>query len=329
MIGSCGTKSLWDPPGWWGSGEYLFLWRKERFYPALASTGTLGSGGELLFGDSYERGNWKAAFRLDTGIWLSNCIAVGGSLILARNDPIEYYADTNTYPTLSRPYISASTGEQASNALLNFSDLDIDSLNQFWTIDGYGRYRFLSMKCWALDAIGGVGYIEFDDNLDVLQGTISSTANFTRKDQFHCVNEFYSGIVGGMVEIATNSWLLNFWGKVALGNMVKNVKIFGEENNSGTISKDGFLALPSNEGHYSSNQFECVPIFGANINLRVCGNFYLSAGYIGIYLPSVALAGRQVDVIIDPTQNTLAPIFDLHDTSFWIQGISIGAAIYY
>jgi hypothetical protein len=337
MQGACGTRSLWDPAGWWGSADYLFVWRKERFYPALVSTGTLGSGGEILFGDQFETGKCKSGLRLDGGIWLTNCLGVGGSLILVQNDPIKYFTDTIEHTSLARPYLDAQTGLQSSVILSSYADIDIDSLNHMWTLDGYLRTRFVCKNYWAMDWMAGFGYMEFNDNLDITdQSSSGSTGVFMRLDQFHCAHKFYCGIGGLLLEIANCSWCVNFWGKVAFGNMTKDVKIFGETNSNGTITTGGLLALPTNMGTHFSHEFEFVPILGANINARVWGNLYVSLGYLWLYFPRVALAGEQVDLTVNPSQfnggtlsGSSAPLFELHNNSFWVQAATLGAVLYF
>lgn len=332
-----------DAVGWWGTFDYLFLWRKARFYPPLASTGTLGEGGEVLFGDGPENGCCKSGFRGDFGIWIPNCfckgdLGIGTSVIVSMHDTIKAHPQGSP---LARPYLDVTTGLQNSLALTN-GDIAIRATNQFWTWDGYLRFPYAETDYWGFDLLLGVGFIQLQDNLKVTDHRTVNGIFSSRRDHFTTDNNFYSGMIGFIGEFEIRCVTVNFWGKLLFGDMVESVEISGTTESTivatgaTTVTNGGFLALPTNLGDHSRHHCSVMPVLGANLNINVCGSIYFSLGYLWLYFPHVALAGEQIDLTINNTQfnggtltGTAAPLFDFHNTSFWVQGVSIGIGIYY
>lgn len=72
-------------PGWWGSAEYLSVWRKARYYPSLAEH----------VGNSPVSGA-----RFDGGVWLTRCIGFGGTWTVYGKEHVVkplYHASNNIW----------------------------------------------------------------------------------------------------------------------------------------------------------------------------------------------------------------------------------------
>ena len=128
--------------------------------------------------------------------------------------------------------------------------------------------------------------------------------------------------------------------KIALGNTQQMVDINGstrttQADGTNTVATGGLLALSSNIGHYEQNQFAVVPEIGLTLGYQVSRHLQLNFGYSFIYWSSVARAGDQINIkvnpdLIPPSSGTPAnpslnhPAFAFQDTSFSAQGVNFG-----
>ncbi|MEI8380327.1 MAG: BBP7 family outer membrane beta-barrel protein [Planctomycetota bacterium] len=111
--------------------------------------------------------------------------------------------------------------------------------------------------------------------------------------------------------------------------------VFTSSTGTSVTQNGGLLALPTNIGSYSRDQFSVVPEVGLNVGRQLTDNVRVYVGYTLIYWSSVVRPGDQIDPVINPTQlptptgpGTLVgparPAFAFHDTDFWAQGINFG-----
>lgn len=356
------TCSRFQLPGWWGTGDYLLLWRKKRFYPPLVTTNddvitpALGQPGtRILFGDEEIGGHPKSGGRVDFGIWLSRCLGMGGGGFGLGKEEVDFELSgaSNGFPIIGRPFFDLSLDAQNAD-FISFPDVALDgeikveTTNYLWGADAYVRYRYLSTCCFKFDFLAGFLFTRIVDNLDIhnseVAGSIAVEPEGTLiivDDHFECKNDYYAGLVGFVTEWRSCAWAVQVIGKVGLGNMIKQVDIAGETTlidpamGSVTVLPGGLLAQPSNIGKHSLNQFEIIPQINANLQFQILPPLWLKVGYTYMFWPRIALAGEQVDLNVNLTQinppfsGTLGPLFDLHDKSFWVQGLTAGFYIYY
>ena len=97
------------------------------------------------------------------------------------------------------------------------------------------------------------------------------------------------------------------------------------------IYTGGLLALPTNIGTYTRNQFTAIPSIEARVGYQLTCHWRAYAGYTAIFWGDVARAGDQIDLVVNPSQlppGTLQgparPAFAFHDSNFWAQGINVG-----
>lgn len=355
---SCSRFQL---PGWWGSADYLLLWRRERYYPPLVTTNPTAlpvlsdSNTSILFGDKYVGGNPKSGGRVDIGFWMTKCLGFGTSWFALSKESVDYHIEGNALgePIFGRPFFNTSTGADSVDPIsygpdnLVYGRVDVDTTNHLWGYDFYARYRFLCSKRFKFDFLGGFLYSRIDDDLDIMTKTddtgLIPPSVIEVSDHFNCKNDYYAGLVGIMAEWRTGCWAICLSGKLGLGNMVKTVKISGMTKTTVldplgptiTVEDFGLLAQPSNRGNHSSNQFELIPQLSAKLQLKVLPHVWLSAGYTYMFWRAVVLAGEQVDLNVNLTQNLgppvgpLAPLFNRKDTGFWVQGLTAGIYVLY
>ena len=108
--------------------------------------------------------------------------------------------------------------------------------------------------------------------------------------------------------------------KVDITGQTITTQVSGEQS----FSDVGFLAASSNIGEHSRNHFEVVPEINAQLQLRLCPHFWVTAGYTYTFWPKVLLAGDQVDLNVDPIELLPVPALISHETSFWAQGFTTG-----
>jgi len=326
------TRNGREPYGWWGSAEYLYMWREKRFYPPLASTGVIGDPGvEILFGDAFVGTGARPGMRFDAGIWLTPCVGGGGGFILLANQGVSYNTNTDLQPNLARPFLDASNNNAPEALVLTDpGSLDIDTSNHLWMMDLYASYRKFHFNRLSLDFLAGFLFSRLNDDADIHSSSDEGGLLILRDrtDRFNITNDYWAGMVGGVAEWATSAWSVKAWGKLGLGNMLFKSDISGEliETIGGisTHTEGGFLTSDVNIGKHFDSQFELVSIVGANASLRLLCNLHLTAGYLWIYYPSVALAGRQINIQREPIQP-----FVLETTSFWVHGWTLGLALIY
>jgi hypothetical protein len=134
---------------------------------------------------------------------------------------------------------------------------------------------------------------------------------------------------------------VNVLGKVALGDTHQEVSVNGttdfvDPGVAPVRQQGGLLALPTNIGVYSRDQFSVVPEIGFNIGRQLTDHLRLFAGYTLLYWTNVVRPGDQIDSGVNPTQLPTAtgpsplvgdarPAFAFHNTDLWAQGINLGA----
>ena len=337
--------------GWWADAEGMFLWRKKRYYPPLATASAtavpiLGDPStRILFGDQTLGNSPKAGYRIDAGLWWDCCWGLGGGFYSSGTEKYQFKAGGNSLgqPFLGRPFFNAASGLQEVDlisdptlillepSIFNGS-IEIDMVNRNMGGDAYTRFHFIKQSRVTLDLLGGFYYNQLVDNLNITtQKTVNSLIELPEvirvNDQFNCTNNFYGALVGGVAEFCYNRWAIRTTCKLGLGSMQKKVSIKGSTiaftgADLGTIEvgEFGLLANLSNIGKHSHHKFEVIPQLEARLEFRVWKQLRLTAGYTCIYWPSVVLAGEQVDLIL----NTPEPSFHHKDKSFWMQGATAG-----
>ena len=118
--------------------------------------------------------------------------------------------------------------------------------------------------------------------------------------------------------------------KLALGNTHSRIDINGSTTTAAGTFAGGLLALPSNMGVHTSDQFSMVPELGLTLGYDLTCHLRATVGYSFIYWSNVSRPGDQIDLNVSPsqfpptTQTATMPAFVQHTTDFWAQGINVG-----
>jgi hypothetical protein len=130
-------------------------------------------------------------------------------------------------------------------------------------------------------------------------------------------------------QVRKMAWTLDMLMKLSLGDTRSQTTINGSESTNGVLAPHGFLALPSNIGVYTSNQFSIMPELGATVGYDFTSRLRGTVGYSFIYWSQVLRAGEQINTNINTAQTTATaansqPKFPNATNDFWAQGLNVG-----
>jgi hypothetical protein len=224
----------------------------------------------------------------------------------------------------------------------------ISSSLKFWGVEGNGLYRAITGPAFSVSVLAGIRYIDLRENLSIASTETllpAPQASFTGTDNFSTKNQFFGAQLGVKAQRQFGQFDGSVIAKVALGDNYQTVSVGGASLVSGTgfgvtpgLTPGGIFTQTTNSGQQSRNQFAVVPEAQLELGYRVSSGFRLFVGYDFIYLSSVVRPGNQIDTTLNFTGNpaisgpgaTLtgaprpAPL--LNGSSFWAQGIQIGAS---
>jgi hypothetical protein len=339
----------------------------------IASGGALGPGTTTLFGGN-QSSDPQLGGRFTLGTWLNpgQTTGIEGSFFFMNGPSDNFNASSSGDPAgtqvLARPFVNAINGQQDSQTIsypgVTSGNTQVTSSTLFLGAQLNGLCNLLccmpdccATNCcnrtgYRLDMIGGFQYLALNENLNINENlTILPTApaplvpgsTIDVADSFQTRNNFYGGQVGARAEWWRGAWFMNVSSQVALGDTHQEVIINGSTafTNPGgpTVHQPGgLLALPTNMGTYSRDQFSVVPQVGLNVGRQLTNNVRIFAGYTFIYWSNVVRPGDQIDPVVNPTQlpsatgpGTLVgparPAFSFHESDLWVQGVNFGLEV--
>jgi hypothetical protein len=163
-------------------------------------------------------------------------------------------------------------------------------------------------------------------------------------DSFQSTNDFYGMQLGGRLCWSSCWCFLSVFGKIALGVTEEQVDINGSTTlftpGGTTVARGGFLALPSNIGHYDRTVFAFVPEGGLNVGVRLTPHLLLTAGYSFLYWDKIVRPGDVISRAVNPTAvptslafgaatGPTAPVFHFSDEPFWVHSLNFGLNFHY
>ncbi len=363
----------------WFDAEYLLWWTKAGHIPPLVTTsspavgGALGPNTTVLFGgDSDGEHPVRDGGRFSAGFWL-DCdhtfgIEAGYFFLGSHANGSDFSRDTGTLSQggnvlLARPFFNTATGTQDAEvtalpgAVPGLPPLATGniSIRQHLDLQGAEANAVCTLCCGCNGSVGllaGGRWVELRERLDIAESVNVTPGVGTFGgdtigvfDSFRTRNEFYGGQVGVEGEWRRGRFFLDAISTIAFGNTRETVDIRGLTRITTpagvtTVSPAGLLALRTNSGHFSRDQFAVMPeeILRAGIQVTKCVRF--SIGYDFLALSNVVRPGDQIDPALNPnlipTSLTFGqpggaarPAFAFHDTGFWAQGVNFGLEFRY
>jgi len=343
----------------WGSLEYLYMTRKGSGLPPLVTSsppghnGVMGTSPSILFGNERVNDDWNSGFRVTLGGWIDNEQKVG---VIGRffnlgdeSQRFSMSSDAGGTPLLARPFHNADLNVNAEDALIVTSPglrngaVSDEASNHIFGGDLMLSYNWMSTENLRIDFVGGYQFTRIDDDLSMhsgmveMGGVLPPDTRIAIGDKFDVQNDFHGIPVGLMIEFERGPWVISALGKIGLGAMHQSVSIHGSTSvtlpGGGTTTHSGGLfAQPTNSGTHTRNEFAWVPELGFSVGYQITPNCSVTLGYGAMYWSNVALAGNQVDRTVNSSQlmggtpaGPRRPAASIHDTSYWVHGVQIGA----
>ncbi|TWU04470.1 BBP7 family outer membrane beta-barrel protein [Stieleria varia] len=339
----------------WASFDALLWFVSDRNSPVLAAEAPATifpvlddpQTRPVFGGQGAIEGGLSGGFRSDVGRYLSDDIGVGGRFWWLGENESSYANAGDGSPTsisIGRPYYDTNLGGES--ALLgnqaNFfaGGVTASESLDMWGAEAYARMRFHGNKSSRLEFIGGYSHFEIDNDLDV--ASVSVDVNTARRrtfaDRFNTENEFNGGQIGFETTVRRGRWTATSLTKVHLGNMAQSVSIRGNSTDTlgavTTTANSGLLAM-GNQGDFRNDVFTFVPEMNFKLGYRFRDHIDFNVGYSFLYFESVALAGEQIDRLVDSSQlGTNAPFgarpaFSMVEGDLFVQGLDLGMTISY
>jgi hypothetical protein len=315
---------------------------------------------QILFGGDSIGDDYRSGLRITLGHWFDDCQKLGVEVVYFSvfddRSAVDFFARTegpfgSGTPILARPFVDVINN--APNArLVSFPNrvdgsITVDSSSEMHSAAVLLRKNFRRGSCGRIDLVGGYRYFRLREGLGIRErlvstaptGAIEQGTRFNIFDDFTAENDFHGGEIGIVAEFCRGAAGLELLAKVALGNVHRRVEINGGTTEitpppNPTIGSDpgGLLALPTNIGSFSDDEFAALPEFGANFTYQCSKCAKLVVGYTLVMLNDVSRTGEQIDPGVNttflPNQNPQGPRrpqqLPGNITDFWAQGFNIG-----
>lgn len=359
-------------PQRWARAEYLWWWTKGNDVPPLVTTSPATTprvnagvlpGAQVLFGNDSISGEDRSGFRLTYGQWLDDCHKTGvefNYFSVFDDGSGDYDNGTagglggNGLPILGRPFFNAQIGAQDA-LLVSFPGLvngavNIDTNSELHSASALLRQQYREGCRGRVDLLGGYRYFRFSESTTITNGLLATGAGrigdpppgttIFIEDRFAAGNTFHGGELGFAAVLYRDRFDLELLAKVALGNLHRVVDISGSRTTTipgaaPATANGGLLALPTNIGVRSNNDFAALPEFGVNINYCLTDRVSLVGGYTLLMLTDVSRTGEQIDLSVNPTQINNGVLAGAarpqsqftNETDFWAQGMNFGIVI--
>ncbi len=351
-----------SPKSFWGSAEYVSWWVLGSKLPPLvtaspvgtplASAGVLGAAGTTtLFGDERVNGQMRPGGRFTIGYWLNDekTCGIEAGVMLIGGRQASFSASSDGSQILARPFVDATVDAEISQ-LLSFPGIAAGNINVASYADplivaDFGWRHNLCVSCGRrIDFLVGYRYVHFAESLQIDEELTSLDpatldTHFRLSDSFSTRNDFHGAFLGIQTEQAYGPFSLQLLGKLAFGNMHREVTISGNTaitppGVAPIVTPGGLLALAGNSGTFRSNQFVWLPEFGITGGWQVSPSVRVTLGYSFLWLSDVVRPGDQIDRTVNP--NLLAPAipstpnrptFSFRESDLWIHGLRVGAEI--
>ncbi|MCA9162969.1 MAG: BBP7 family outer membrane beta-barrel protein [Planctomycetales bacterium] len=348
-------------------GEYLQWWIQGNSTPPLVTTSTpgtaranagvlgLNSTTVLVGGDALDDG-LRFGGRLTLGHWFDDGQMTGieFSLMGLGGDDTNINFASNGAPILARPFFNQNLNQQdaqlaAFPGVVTADQLSVMTDSEFYSANILLRHNWRTGSHGHIDLIGGYRYARFGEGLLITEDLtvvdpgagVPVGTTFDIQDRFDASTDFHGGEIGMITEFYHGPVSFSFLTKLAIGGVRQRVVIDGSttvtQPNTPPVTTDaGLLALPSNSGTFTNNEFALLPELNATATYQVSSCLAITLGYNLLYLTEAVRTGDQIDTTLDLTQippNGAAvgpltrPIANIQSTSLWAQGISVGAEL--
>jgi hypothetical protein len=318
----------------------------------------------VLFGGSPVTQDPQSGARFYAGYWL-DCehlwaVEVGGFFLGRSNQSFD--VNSATTPVITRPFSArtpggtsesvefvATPGINAGDLFSSRGSLHIDTPSQLWGTEANVRCNLCCLCDLRVDLLAGFRYLNLEEGLHITENLTIQNAvpaaglnvgdQVVVTDRFDTRNEFYGGQVGVAAEWKYGRWFVDGTFKLALGDVHQVVDIHGSTTITSAgaaprVTNAGLLALASNSGTFSRDQFAVAPELTLKVGYQVTERLRAYLGYNFLYLSSVVRPGDQIDRTLDvnqipgnpstPVPPPARPLVPFKTSDFWAQGLVFG-----
>jgi hypothetical protein len=358
------------------TAEWLHWW-VHKSLPPIVTIDPTGSGNAILFQPntgvvfgSNKDSEEHDGVRFSAGYWFDGMpFAVETNIyaLLERGTRVDLSSDANGFPSLGRPVFDVLRNEETVlqiSAPGQFAGkVQASSETQLFSADANVVADVTPWSCWwKPNLVVGFRYLDLQENLNVSQqslildqgvlGFLGSTLgpgnSVSVTDTFTTRNQFLGGQIGTRADWEQGHLYMNFAGTVGLGMTHQAVSANGSTTFQGFSNGSpptpinvtvpgGLLALTSNMGRITHDEFSVVPEVGMTVGWHLAKWWDIYAGYSFIYWSGVLRPGQEVDRSVNPNflpASTLfgigvgadRPSLTLHQTDFWAHGLNVGMA---
>jgi hypothetical protein len=350
----------------WAEADYLLWWVRGAPLPPLVTTspagtpqsqaGVLGTPGvHVLFGGSLSDGAARSGGRITIGAWLDpdQTIGIEANYFALEAKANTYLASSNGSAILARPFLNANTGLQDA-ALVSFPGVasgSIDATSTSTLFENFGLLARQNVCCgddYRVDLVAGYRYMRFTDDIDIDQTLVALSAvnnvapgtTLNVGDRFNAANQLNAFDVGLTGEARRGPWTFGWVAKIAVGQNHETIDVNGATvvtvpTTPPVTNTGGFLALPTNIGHFKRDVCSFVPELGVKVCYQITSGVRVNLGYNFLYWDNVVRAGQQIDTQINSnllpppisSAGPARPAPQFENTNIWVQGINLGVEL--
>ncbi|MFN6129510.1 MAG: BBP7 family outer membrane beta-barrel protein [Planctomycetota bacterium] len=349
-----------DYLGWYQSGmQTPALVTTSPVGTSQAAAGVLPNAQTLYGGNDDILSDTMNGVRVRVGVWSATRPNAGaeGEYFGFSQQTATFDRNSTGSPILARPFYNNVTGLQDSE-LVAFPSL-LSGRVQVQTDSqlASAAVRFRHMLCCSngcgysalacapiqaqsrIDATIGWRYMQLREGLLITEDLTSLDANnpgsFLIQDSFKTFNQFNGAEVGVQWLGRRGFWSLETIMRLSLGNSLQRLEVRGttQSPKGGATSQGGLLAQPGrNIGIFEQEEFAVIPELGATVGYQLTERLKLNVGYTFLYWSNLIRPGDQIDTTVNPNLlppaiagNTfLGPAFEIRETDYWVQGLSVG-----
>jgi hypothetical protein len=246
--------------------------------------------------------------------WQSTAIET--TFLFLNERTIRFGADSNQFPLLARPFFNLNEGIEFSQITATpgvaTGRVDVASSSRLWGGEINLRRNLWTGPSWNVDWLAGFRYLDLNERLEILENANVLVGDLagsqaTVFDSFATRNQFYGGQLGLIGRGNYGAWSFDVWGKFAMGSTSQVVNVVGNQvvvSPTGTTTNftGGLLALDSNIGRHTRDQFTVVPELGVTVGYQLGHHWRAFIGYNVVYWSSVLRPGDQIDRVLDVTR---------------------------
>lgn len=355
--GGCGACK--SPTRFWLTAETLLFFAADRRSPNLVMTADNEVNplqGQVTYGGVLSS-DVLPGYRASVGTYLGPCQRIGiGARAYGIYDETDRYSISSNDGTTSIgvPFYNPNrlptpgndafivAGNGPGNDPISVGGVNSGESLTMVGAEGSGYVLLSRGPCYRFDMVAGYTYNQLRNavfqsftstNLLDGDGIVNGTV-FEFQDRFATDNRFSGAHLGVLSSVVRKRVSLSTLAKVSFGEMRSRTYINGSSvttvpganpNDPPDVTQgDGFFAQSGNIGTYTDQRFAFLPELGIKMGYCVRPNMQVSVGYTLLMWSSVAMAGDQMDRIVDLTGATLNPAPQNRTTTYWMQSIDLG-----